>query len=75
MLRTIKNLSRNKIETTYNHKPIVIKPKGSIQVDDEKSGEHLANYLLETYHFLVDVTQEVKHPMGMVKKAKGVKSK
>lgn len=61
MERIIRNVSRQMVRTTYNGKKYVIKPKGTI-VLDSVADENAAEYLLETYGFLQDITPKEKHP-------------
>lgn len=83
MIRILKNLSRELVKTTYNNKSVVIKPKGSLTIDEDQGYRGATDYLLQTFGFLKEITpvqtyeapktdEEVKK---VVKKAKpkGVK--
>lgn len=70
MKRILKNINgKETIDTNYQGNKVVIRPKCAYATDHP--GE--ATYLLSTYGFLVDITPRVKHPIGEVKKARGVK--
>jgi len=56
--RFLRNISRNRVETTYNHKKYVIKPKGTLVLEDGGQDEFAADYLLQTFGFLVDITKQ-----------------
>lgn len=72
MKRILKNINgRVTVNTIYRGKKVVIRPKCSYTATHV--GE--AEYLLQTYGFLVDITPKEKYPVGEVKKAKGVKVK
>ena len=73
MKRLIRNISRSSIQTVYNGHEIKIVSKGTLWVDDEATGEHLADWLLQTYGFLRDDTPKVKYQVGVVQLARGVK--
>lgn len=73
MVRIIKNPSRVTIDTNFKGRRVVIKAKGSLVIDEEKMGySGLTNFLLNTYQFLQDKTPKVNHPIGEIKKARGV---
>lgn len=59
------------IDTHYKGSRIVIRPKCSYTT--QHNGE--ADYLLQTYKFLKDITPRKRYPIGEIKKAEGVKIK
>ena len=73
MKRLIRNISRTSVKTNYNGHEIVIIPKGTMWVDDEATGEHLADYLLTTFGFLRDDTPKTKFVVEEIQRARGVK--
>ena len=70
MNKVIKNINgRATINTSFKGSKIVIRPKCSYTT--KHNGE--AEYLLQTYGFLKDITPKKKYPISEVKKAKGIK--
>ena len=69
----IKNPSRTNISTIFRGRPLILKAKRSMKTPDGEEGDAMAKYLLETFQFLQDKTPEIKHPVGKIRKARGVK--
>lgn len=70
MIRVLKNINgRATIDTTYNHKRYVIRPKCSISLDHNGQDEQAADYLLQTYGFLVEITPQPNFQVSEPKKA------
>lgn len=64
MKRILKNISNVSIDTTYNGKNYSIKSKGSLTLDHNGKDEQAADYLLQTYGFLQDITPKTVHPVN-----------
>ena len=60
MKRILKNISRNTVQTIYHGRVYVIKSKGSLSLDHDGQDEQAADYLLQTYGFLQDITPKPK---------------
>jgi hypothetical protein len=71
-VRILKNTARVVVNTTYNHKEYYIGPKGSLTLDSV-ADEQAADYLLQTFNFLKEITPQVSYPVTEVKKAYGSK--
>ena len=72
-LRVLKNTSRARVETTYNGKKYVILPKGSLKLDHNGRDEQAADYLLQTYGFLRDITPKTTYKKLEIGRAHGKK--
>lgn len=55
-IRILKNPTKVWVNTNYNGKRYVIKPKGSIKLEQDGKDYKAADYLLQTYGFLTDIT-------------------
>ena len=73
MKKIIRNISRNTVNTNYNGKPVHIGPKGTLTINDDATGEHLFEHLLQTYGFLRDATPSPKIKPLSIKRAIGDK--
>jgi len=73
MSKVIKNPSLTNIEASFRGRPIILKAKRSLRTPDGEEGDAMARYLLETWGFLQDKTPQVKHLVGVARKAKGVR--
>lgn len=57
----LKNVNgKEKIDTTFRGRRIVIKPKCSHVLDEDEEGLAEANFLKQTYGFLLDVTDLIR---------------
>ena len=57
----LKNINGTaKVDTTFRGRRIVIKPKCSHVLDEDEEGLAEANFLKQTYGFLLDVTDLIK---------------
>lgn len=70
MKRILKNISDAEVNTTYNGKKYSIKPKGSLTLDHNGKDEQAADYLLQTYGFLQEITPKVSYPVNTEGKVK-----
>lgn len=59
-MRVLKNTAIVPVHTTVEHREIDIKPKGSLTIIDSLE-DKIANYLLETFRFLKDITPTVSY--------------
>lgn len=77
MIRSIRNTTRNTVKTIFRGQEIVIPPKGTLYAEEGREEDQVKlKWLLDTYSFLRDVTQKVKHPLNKkATKAKGVRVK
>ena len=64
MNRVLKNISTAKVNTTYNGKKYIIEPKGSITLDHNGRDEQAADYLLQTFGFLKEITVQKSYPIN-----------
>lgn len=72
-IRILKNTSREKIETSYNGKRYIIAPKGSLKLDHNGLDEQAADYLLQTFGFLRDITPKPTYKKLQIGMAYGKK--
>lgn len=75
MKRILRNTSRETVNTTYNGKKYVIKPKGTIILDHNGKDEQAADYLLQTYGFLQEVSIHAKVKKLPVRRSYGKRIK
>lgn len=60
------------VNTVYNGREINIKARGKLTLYAEIDGYRCADYLLQTYQFLKDITPKVVHaPQKEVREARG----
>jgi hypothetical protein len=57
-IRILRNTTREWVRAHYNGKKYVIKPKGTITLEHFGQDEQCADYLLQTYGFLVEMTPQ-----------------
>jgi hypothetical protein len=80
-MRILKNLSREWVKASYSGRELVIKPKGSLTIDESGRLKGATDYLLQTFGFLREITPITTYPTPkndeevkkVVKKARGVK--
>ena len=76
-MRVIKNPSDVNVDTAFDGKPVSVSSKKSLKLEGPKA-DKIADYLLETFGFLQDRTNDylpqANNEKTEVKKGKGVRS-